>query len=165
MALAFVPAGAAQGHPVIQGDVIADLCGFTDHHPHAVVDKEPTTNLGTRVDFNTGQPAGKRGNNARQLLEVAPPQAMGQTVKQHRMQAGIVEQHFQRVAGRRVPMKYRRNVLAYSIKHSYLVQDLSPYGCANPVCVTGCRPPSFFSPAPPAHPAKCSFPFCRVGRA
>ena len=61
VALALAPAGATQGNAVIQGHVITDFCGFTDHHTHAVIDKETTANFGTGVNFNTGEPARKRG--------------------------------------------------------------------------------------------------------
>ena len=41
-------------------------------------------------------------------------------MEKHCVQTGIVEQHFQRIAGRRVPVKDRTDVLAHLIKHNYL---------------------------------------------
>ena len=41
-----------EGHPVIERDVLPDLGGFPDHHPHPVVDEEPLADGCTRVDLN-----------------------------------------------------------------------------------------------------------------
>src|SRR5207253_7212587 len=57
VALAFIPAGAAEGHTLVKRDVIADLGGFADHNAHAVVDKEAPTDPGPRMDLDPGQPA------------------------------------------------------------------------------------------------------------
>lgn len=46
MTLALVPAGAAQGHSLIESDVITNLGGFTNDDPHAVIDEETTPDLG-----------------------------------------------------------------------------------------------------------------------
>ena len=40
---------------MIQGDIPADLRGFTNNDPHAVIDKESLTDDRTRVDLDTGQ--------------------------------------------------------------------------------------------------------------
>ena len=164
MALALVPAGAAQGDTVVERHVIADFRGFADHHAHAVIDKEASTDLGTRVDLDTRHPAGESGNKSRQLLEVPFPQGVGEAVEQHGVQARVVQQHLQGVTCRRVPVEYRRDVLAYSIKHRYLVSGVTgwiPRGAGT----IPRHSAAFFFPAPPAHHAECSFPFCPVARA
>ena len=57
VALALVPARTPQGHTLIQGHVIPDFGGFTNHDTHPVINKETTPDLGPRVNFNPGQPA------------------------------------------------------------------------------------------------------------
>src|SRR5471032_93785 len=59
VALAFIPGGAAQRHAFIQGHVITDFGGLANHNAHAMVDKEATPHLGTRVNLDAGQPAAK----------------------------------------------------------------------------------------------------------
>jgi hypothetical protein len=52
---------AAEGHAMVERDVIADLAGLADHHAHAVVDEEPPADLGARVDLDPG-PVSQRPN-------------------------------------------------------------------------------------------------------
>ena len=55
MALAGVLAGAAQGDPVIDGAVVADLGGLTENDAHAVVDEQLVADLGAGMNLNAGQ--------------------------------------------------------------------------------------------------------------
>ena len=57
MALAFIPTGAPQRNPLVEGDVVADQGGFTNHHAHPVIDKKSPTNRGTWVNLNAREPA------------------------------------------------------------------------------------------------------------
>jgi hypothetical protein len=54
--------GAAKRNRLIDGHIIADDRGFTDHHTHAMVDEKIFPNGCARMDFNTGKknaPAGR----------------------------------------------------------------------------------------------------------
>ena len=57
VALALVPAGATQGDAMVERAVIADLGGFPDHHPHAVIDEKAPPDAGTGMDFDARIPA------------------------------------------------------------------------------------------------------------
>ena len=53
VALAVLLAGAPQGYPLVQQATVADLCRFTDHHTHAMVDEDAMADTGAGVDFNS----------------------------------------------------------------------------------------------------------------
>ena len=81
---------AAQGHPVIERDVVADLRGLADHHAHAVVDEEAAADAGAGMDLDAGQEAAemreRRGRSSRQPRLQS---AMGQPVQTDGMEARI----------------------------------------------------------------------------
>ena len=54
MALSLLLSGSAQCHTLIQGHIIADLCGFSNDNAVSVVDKEAFSDFCTRMDFNAG---------------------------------------------------------------------------------------------------------------
>lgn len=54
MALAGVLAGAAEGHAVVDGAVVADLCRLTKDDAHAVVDEQALADLCAGVDLDAG---------------------------------------------------------------------------------------------------------------
>ncbi len=62
---------------MVQSDIITDNCSLTNHHPHAVIDKEAAANLGSRVYLNTCYQAGNIGKNAGQQAEPSIPQVVG----------------------------------------------------------------------------------------
>ena len=47
---------AAEGHAVIEMDVVTDHSGFANDDAHAVVDEEASADLRARVDFDAGSP-------------------------------------------------------------------------------------------------------------
>ena len=51
MALDLVPGDSTEGHAVVEGDVIPDLGGFTDDHPHPVVNEKLVADLAPRGEF------------------------------------------------------------------------------------------------------------------
>ena len=93
MALAAVLSGAAEGHTLVDRDVLADLRGLTDDHTHAVVDEEPGTDGGAGVDLDAGDEPGCLTHHAGGQAPVARVQAMGRTVHPDGMQAGVREDH------------------------------------------------------------------------
>jgi hypothetical protein len=59
---------------MIERAVITDFGGFPDHHAHAMIDKKALADFGTRVDFDTRQPAGKMREKTRQPFQAEAPQ-------------------------------------------------------------------------------------------
>src|SRR5690606_7379446 len=122
MALALVPAGAAQGHALVQSHVIADLGGFPYHYAHAVVDEETPPHLCSGVDLDTGQPAAQVGQHARQQAGVAQPEPMCETVEPDSVQSRIAQQHLPLAAGSRVTMEYAGDIFSHAFKHVYCLR-------------------------------------------
>ena len=117
MALAFLPGRAAQRHAVIHGHIVADLGRFADHHAHAVVDKETPPDGRPRMDLDTGEPARKVRNEARQPFEIGMPQRIGQAMEDARMQARIAGQHLKGGARRGVAVEYAGNIFSKVFEH------------------------------------------------
>src|SRR5690554_3897645 len=53
MAFPSLLAGSSQHDPLVEGDVLTDLGRLADHHTHTVVDEEPFTQAGARVDLDS----------------------------------------------------------------------------------------------------------------
>ena len=100
--LPLAPAGSAQGHTVIEGDVVADLGGFADHHPSAMVNEEARTDAGAGVDIDVAQQPSGETQQTRGIAPLASPQAMREAVEHDCVHARIGGQHLQRgrAAGR-----------------------------------------------------------------
>ena len=98
MPLAGVLAGTAQGHAVIDGAVIADLGGFAEHDPHAVVNEQPLTDLGPRMNLDTRKVTGNLADQAGQEQQFVPIQPMGDPVGHQHMKSRIQQNHFQHIA-------------------------------------------------------------------
>ena len=66
-------------------DVIANCGGFTDNYPHAVVDKETSTNGGARVNLHAGGCAGRLRQGPGGEMVAFRPQPVGYPVSPHRV--------------------------------------------------------------------------------
>lgn len=94
---------SAERYSVINHHVLADLCGLTDHHPHAVVDEESAADGGTGMDFDSGKEPGQLGDQARGKTERRIlPQPVRHTVGPNGVQAGVCEKVLKRASSRRV---------------------------------------------------------------
>ena len=60
--LALLLAGAAQGHALVEQNVVADFGGLADHHAHAVVDEEPAADRRAGMDLDARQGAAELRN-------------------------------------------------------------------------------------------------------
>src|SRR6185295_14177039 len=74
MALLALHAGAAEGHALEDADVLADLGGFADHDPHAVVDEEAGPQDRGGVDLDAGEEPAYVGDEPGQERPAAAPQ-------------------------------------------------------------------------------------------
>ena len=88
VALAALEAGAAQRHPLVEGDAVADHGGLADHHAGAVVDEELPADHRRRVDLDPGHRAGQVGDRARQHRHAGLHQRVRGAVGQQRLHAG-----------------------------------------------------------------------------
>src|SRR3989338_1499065 len=121
VALAALLAGAAQRHPLEEGDVVADDGGLADHDPHPVVDEEAPADHRRGVDLYTGEPPRRRHEEPRQDGYAQPVEPMREAVDDERVEPGIGQQDFDQIAGCGVPLKagadFRRE------EHSHDDQD------------------------------------------
>ena len=111
------PGGPAQGHAVIQRDIILDLCRFADHDTHPVINEEATTDGRTRVNFDASQHARQMCRKPGQPTQAMPPQPMSNTMKDQGVDAGITGQHFPERASSRIAVKNRPNILTQVPEH------------------------------------------------
>ena len=109
--------GAAQRDALVDGALVADLGGLTDHHAHAVVDEHPAADGGTGVDLDAGEHACQVRDEAAQPLVVGAPAGMRPTVHDQRMQTGVAGQHLPVGAGGRVALADAGDVFTQSIEH------------------------------------------------
>src|SRR6185437_6530193 len=112
VALALLERGAAQGHALIKGHLVADLGRLADHHPHAMVDEEAAADGGAGMDLDAGQdPAEMRQETAGQE-PIATPEPVSQAIKDEGVQAGIAKHDLGTRTGRGVPCQNAVNVVA-----------------------------------------------------
>ena len=48
-------ARSTERHSLVEGHVVADLCRLTDNDAHSMINEQPLSNLGSRVNLYTGQ--------------------------------------------------------------------------------------------------------------
>lgn len=61
---------------MVDHHVLADLGGFSDDRPHAVVYEEPAADAGTWVDFDPGQEPGRLRDYPWHQRDIPLPQFM-----------------------------------------------------------------------------------------
>jgi hypothetical protein len=94
----------AEGHPVIQGDIIANPSCLTDHHPMSVVNEQPGTDGCGGMNFDTAeQPPDLRRQSAWEIKSMAP-QKIGGTMKDQRSHPRIEQRNLQQRPRGRVPL-------------------------------------------------------------
>mgnify|MGYP001820787320 FL=1 len=105
-------AGAAQRHPLVEHDVIADLGRFADYDTHAVVDDKPATDGRPWMDLDAGDGATRLADQPCEKRMPPSPQPVGKSVHRYRMESGIQEQHFGDTSRRRVAVEDGLDVFA-----------------------------------------------------
>src|SRR6185503_6327707 len=93
MALALVARGAAECHAVIQGAVVTDFRGLSDHHTHAVIDEEAPADLCAGMDFYTGQTAADVRDEPGEPVKAAAPEPVRQPMHEHGVKTGVTGNH------------------------------------------------------------------------
>ena len=102
MPLAGILAGAAEGHTVVDGAVVADLGGLAEHDAHAVVDEQTLADGGTGVDLDAGAVASVLADPPRKEEMLVLIQPMGDAVIDQNVKTGVQQNDFQHTAGSRI---------------------------------------------------------------
>jgi hypothetical protein len=105
MALAFFLAGAAQGHPLIQRDIIANHCGFTDDHTHPMVNKEASSNNGSGMNLDTGEKPGDLRQNPGGQRHPMNPEPVRYPMGPQGLKPRITQQNLHQGFGCGIPFK------------------------------------------------------------
>ena len=88
MALAGVLAGAAQSDAVVDGAVVSDLTGLTEHDAHAVIDEQASADGGTGVDLDASAAASVLADPAGKEKALMPVQPVRNAVIHQNVKAG-----------------------------------------------------------------------------
>ena len=117
MAFTLVQRRAAQGHALVDGAIITDVRRLTDHHTHAVVDKNSPAHDRAGMNFDTGEEARELRNPAAGPFEIGQPEPMCKPMPSKRMHAGIQRQNFERRACGGIAFQHHRDIFPQSSKH------------------------------------------------
>ena len=108
---------AAQGDAVVQRHVVADLGGFADHDPRAMVDEEPFADHGPWVDLDSRQEAPDVRDEARQQAPAAPPRRVRQTMHPQSVETGIAQRHLEARPDRGVALEHDIDLFSNLLEH------------------------------------------------
>ena len=70
MPLLLLEAHSSQRDPLVKGDVLAYLSGFTDDHAHPMIDEKTLSSAHGRMDLNAGEHPCEVGNQARDSVKL-----------------------------------------------------------------------------------------------
>ena len=111
MPLFLVPGRAAQGDPVIQGDVIANLRSLADDHTGAMINEQSASDGGAGMDIDIGDPAGDKRHPARQQFPVLAPESVRHPVHEYGVDARISKQNLQPRTRGRIAIEHTVDIL------------------------------------------------------
>src|SRR5262245_31056080 len=89
MALATMRTRAPERDALVDGHVVADLSGLTDHHGHTVIDEEAPTDLRPRMNLDAGQEAAEVAHEPARGPEAARPEPVSDAIDPQRMEPRI----------------------------------------------------------------------------
>ena len=98
VAFAGILAGTAQRYSVVDGAVIPNLAGLTEHDAHAVVDKQTLADGGTRVDLNAGAVAAMLADPPCQKKVLVLVQPVRDTVIHQNVESRVQQHYLQHAA-------------------------------------------------------------------
>ena len=98
MAFAGILAGTAQRYSVVDGAVIPNLAGLTEHDAHAVVDKQTLADGGTRVDLNAGAVAAMLADPSCQKKVLVLVQPVRNAVVHQNVESRVQQHYLQHAA-------------------------------------------------------------------
>src|SRR5262249_16289784 len=97
--LAPIKGGAAEGHPLVERAVVADLGSLADHHPHPVIDEQSFADTSSGMNLDAGQPPPDMGHKTRSEQPAMPPQPMSEVMEKQRVKARITQRNFEARTG------------------------------------------------------------------
>lgn len=112
-------AGASQGHPLVEGNIISDLRSLADDGTHPVVNEESPADSCAWMNLNAGEVAVDLGNEPGGHAKPTGPKPVRQTMGDDRVEAGIKQQHLERAAGRRIALQRRLNICANRVEYRH----------------------------------------------
>ena len=124
MPFALFLAGASQGHPLVQGNIVSNNGGFPDDDAGSMVDEQPFPDLGPGMDLDAGGQPGQGGNETGGDEPGSFIEEMGKPVGPDGVESRVTEHDFQGVLHRRIPLFDDSDVVAHGCKHSFLL----PFG-------------------------------------
>src|SRR5271154_1160709 len=113
MALAFLFPRSAESYALVEGDIVADDGGLSDHRPRAVVDEETPPKLSAGMDLDSSEQERDLRDESRQEGHPMLPQPVAQVMCPHGMQARIQEEYLNVGARSGVRLEDRGNVFPY----------------------------------------------------
>ena len=118
MPLAFLFAGSAQRHALIEQHVVADFGSLANDDAHSVIDKAAPSDGGAGMDFNAGQGAIKLRDDAGEQRKAGRVKLMGGAMQEDGMEAGVTEKDLDRALGRGVSAKNGLDLFPDGSKHT-----------------------------------------------
>ncbi|MDT7732885.1 MAG: hypothetical protein QOE12_59 [Mycobacterium sp.] len=115
--LAGLGAGSAERDPVVDGDVVAYLRRFADHHPRRVIDEQTLADDCAGVDVHAGQNSGDLTEGARSDLCAASPQPVTDPMAPDGVHARVGEHDLQRAGNGGITVLCRLDVAPESGEH------------------------------------------------
>src|SRR5947207_6011414 len=110
VAFPLLDAGSSQGHPLIQGHIVANLRRLTDDHAHTVVNEQAPADPSPGMDLDASPEAGPMAENACQRRQAVGPQPVSAAMKPHRVKPGVSEHYLPDRTHRRVALEYYPNL-------------------------------------------------------
>src|SRR3989475_8768338 len=117
-----VERGAAKGHALVDRAAVADLGGFADCAPHAVIDEHAAADLRTRMNLDAGQPASQLGSEAAEPAQAVNPEPVPELVDVERVQPGIASEHFPACTRSRVALQDACDIVAQLFEHERILR-------------------------------------------
>ncbi len=108
--LAAAGGAGAEGHTLINFDMLPDDRRLSDDDPRAVVDEKIIADGGPGVDIDAGEIVGVFRHDARNQRHLGLVKFVGDSVDADRKKAGVGENNFIRVRSGRVALKGRLHI-------------------------------------------------------
>ena len=112
MPLAVLFASASERDALIQSHVVADDRSLPDDHTKPMIDEQPTANLGSGMNFDSGQEARHLREPSPKKKEIMVPQPVIDAVEPYRVQPCVAEENFETRLGGWVALQHRDHVFA-----------------------------------------------------
>ena len=115
---------SSQRYSLIERDVVANFCGFSDHNSHAMIDKDSSTNTSPRMNLDPSKKPRDMADDTRQRRPPALPQPVRKPMTHHGMKPWVCKDNFPGRPCRRITFKNRSDVFSKFLpKHKCFHRD------------------------------------------